>query len=130
GFKPRSTAMPIAVLALAMCSIQFGAVLAKHLFPLVGASGAAALRLGLASAMLCIVWRPWRVRPSASEARSIAIYGLAMGSMNLFFYTALNRIPLGIAVALEFTGPLAVASATSRRAGDFAWSALAAIGLL
>jgi inner membrane transporter RhtA len=122
--------MPIAVLALAMCSIQFGAVLAKHLFPLVGTSGATALRLGLASAMLWIVWRPWRVRPTASAARSIAIYGLAMGSMNLFFYTSLNRIPLGIAVALEFTGPLAVASATSRRAGDFAWIALAAIGLI
>jgi inner membrane transporter RhtA len=122
--------MPIAVLSLAMCSIQFGAVLAKHLFPLVGASGATALRLGLASAMLTIVWRPWRARPSASAARSIAIYGLAMGSMNLFFYASLNRIPLGIAVALEFTGPLAVASATSRRAGDFAWIALAAIGLL
>jgi inner membrane transporter RhtA len=80
--------------------------------------------------MLWIVWRPWRVRPTASAARSIAIYGLAMGSMNLFFYTSLNRIPLGIAVALEFTGPLAVASATSRRAGDFAWIALAAIGLI
>lgn len=130
GFKPRSIAVPIAVLVIAMGSFQFGAVLAKQLFPLVGASGATALRLALASAMMTIVWRPWRVRTSASEARTIAIYGLAMGAMNLCFYLSIDRIPLGIAVAVEFTGPLAVAVATSRRGIDFAWIALAAAGLI
>jgi inner membrane transporter RhtA len=129
-FKPPSIAVPIGVLAVAMVSIQLGAVLAKQLLPVVGAAGATALRLGLASLMLLAVWRPWRLRPTGREARSIVIYGLAMGTMNLFFYSSLNRIPLGIAVAVEFTGPLAVALAASRRPSDFAWIALAAVGLI
>jgi inner membrane transporter RhtA len=129
-FKPHSVVLPVAVLIVAMFCFQIGAVLAKQLFPIVGALGTTALRLGLASLMLLAVWRPWRVRPNAREARTIVMYGLAMGWMNLFFYLSLNRIPLGIAVALEFTGPLAVAIATSRRAIDFAWIALAAAGLI
>jgi len=129
-FKSHSLALSIGVLGVAMFSIQIGAALAKRLFPVVGASGATALRLGFASLMLLAVWRPWRLRPSASEARSIIIYGLAMGWMNFFFYSSLSRIPLGIAVALEFTGPLAVALATSRRPVDFLWIAVAALGLI
>jgi inner membrane transporter RhtA len=129
-FKPHSVVLPVAVLIVAMFCFQIGAALAKQLFPIVGALGTTALRLGLASLMLLMVWRPWRVRPNAREARTIVMYGLAMGWMNLFFYLSLNRIPLGIAVALEFTGPLAVAIATSRRAIDFAWIALAAAGLI
>lgn len=129
-FKPYSIALPVGVLMVAMISIQAGAALAKGLFPLVGASGATALRLILASLMLLAAWRPWRMRPTAQEARSIVIYGLAMGWMNLFFYLSLSRIPLGIAVALEFAGPLAVAMAGSHRAADFLWIALAALGLI
>jgi inner membrane transporter RhtA len=129
-FKSQSIALPTGVLIVAMCSIQLGAVLAKQLFPVVGAAGATALRLGLAGLMLLAVWRPWRVRPRGREVRSIAIYGVAMGTMNLLFYSSLNRIPLGIAVAVEFTGPLAVALGTSRRPSDFAWIALAALGLV
>jgi inner membrane transporter RhtA len=129
-FKPDSAVLPVALLIVAMFSFQLGAAVAKQMFPIVGAAGATALRLGLASPMLLAVWRPWRIRPSAREARSIIIYGVAMGWMNLFFYLSLNRIPLGISVALEFTGPLAVAIATSRRAVDFAWVVLAALGLL
>ena len=128
-FKSQSIMVPIGVLLIAMISIQSGAAFAKGLFPRVGAPGVTALRIALASVMLTAVWRPWRLRPSAREARSIVIYGLAMGWMNFFFYLALSRIPLGIAVALEFTGPLAVAMATSRRAVDFIWIVLAALGL-
>jgi inner membrane transporter RhtA len=113
-----------------MFSFQIGAALAKQLFPAVGAAGATALRLFFASLMLLAAWRPWSVRLSLREARTIAAYGLAMGFMNLFFYLSLDKIPLGIAVALEFTGPLAVSVATSRRAVDFVWIALAVLGLI
>jgi len=129
-FKSYSVVLPIVLLVVAMASFQLGAVVAKQLFPVVGVAGATALRLGLSSVILLAVWRPWRVRLNLSEARSIGIYGLAMGFMNLFFYSSLDRIPLGIAVALEFTGPLAVAMAASRRPIDFVWIALAAFGLI
>jgi inner membrane transporter RhtA len=129
-FKSYSIALPIGVLIVAMFSFQMGAVIAKHLFPAVGATGTTALRLGLSSLMLLAFWRPWRLRLSPREARIIVIYGLSMGLMNLLFYLSLERIPLGIAVALEFTGPLAVAMATSRRPVDFLWILLAVSGLL
>jgi inner membrane transporter RhtA len=130
SFKSRSIALPIGVLIVAMFCFQIGAALAKQLFPVVGAAGAAALRLGLASLMLVLFWRPWRMRPTVREARTIAVYGLAMGLMNLFFYLSLNLIPLGLTVALEFMGPLAVAIAASRRPVDFLWIALAVLGLM
>jgi inner membrane transporter RhtA len=129
SFNSSSIALPVGALIIAMASIQLGAALVKGLFPVIGASGATALRLALASCMLLAVWRPWRTRPTAREMRSIAIYGLAMGWMNLFFYLSLERIPLGIAVSLEFAGPLAVAMAASHRPVDFLWITLAAAGL-
>ncbi len=128
--KTDTIAVPIAVLIVAMVCFQVGAAMAKGLFPVVGAAGAAALRLGWAAIMLLIVWRPWRMRPSASEVRVIVIYGLAMGWMNFFFYLSLRSIPLGVAVALEFTGPLGLAMVASRRAVDFLWILMAALGLL
>ena len=134
-FKSPSTALrailiPLAVLLVAMASVQTGAALVKGLFPRVGVAGATTLRLVLASLMLLAVWRPWRRLPKMRETRSLLIYGVSMGVMNLCFYSALARIPLGIAVALEFTGPLAVAMAASHRAVDFAWVGLAALGLV
>ena len=129
-FKSHPVAWPVAVLAVAMVSVQLGAALVKQLFPVLGVSGATTLRLVLASLMLLAVFRPWRMRPTPAAARSILVYGLAMGVMNFCFYSSLNRIPLGIAVALEFTGPLAVAIAASHRAVDYLWVALAALGLL
>jgi inner membrane transporter RhtA len=127
--KKYPIAVPIAALMAAMASFQLGAALAKGLFPIVGAVGVAALRLAIASAMLFAVWRPWRMRFSLAEARIIIVYGLAMGWMNFFFYLSLRDIPLGIAVALEFSGPLAVALLASRRAIDFLWVLMAALGL-
>lgn len=129
-FKSYSMALPIGVLAVAMISVQTGAALVKGLFPLAGVAGATTLRLVLASVILAAIWRPWRMRFTAQEARSLLIYGASMGCMNLCFYSALARIPLGIAVAVEFTGPLAVAIAASHRAVDYLWVALAALGLL
>jgi inner membrane transporter RhtA len=128
--KTDPVAVPIAVLIVAMVCFQVGAAMAKGLFPAVGAAGAATLRLALASIMLLAVWRPWRMRLSAREIRVIVFYGLAMGWMNFFFYLSLRSIPLGIAVALEFTGPLGLAMVASRRAIDFLWILMAALGLL
>jgi inner membrane transporter RhtA len=128
--SPDAILLPIAVLILAMVGFQTGAALAKSLIPVVGASGAVALRLFYATLMLWLVWPPWRMRPGVAAARTIVIYGVALGCMNLLFYCALQRIPLGIAVALEFTGPLAVAIAGAIRPLDFLWIALAVLGVL
>jgi inner membrane transporter RhtA len=125
-----NVAFPVAVLIAAMLCFQLGATMAKGLFPAVGASGTAALRLALSAIMLLAVWRPWRLRLTAREMRVILIYGLALGWMNFFFYLSLRFIPLGIAVALEFAGPLALAMAASRRAVDFVWILMAGLGLL
>lgn len=130
SLKTDTVAVPIAVLIIAMVCFQVGAAMAKGLFPAVGAAGAATLRLTLASIMLLVAWRPWRMRLSAREIRVIVFYGLAMGWMNFFFYLSLRTIPLGIAVALEFTGPLGLAMVTSRSAIDFLWILMAVLGLL
>jgi inner membrane transporter RhtA len=125
-----SIAVSIAALMAAMVCFQLGAVLAKGLFPVVGAAGAAAMRLGIASVILFVAWRPSRLRVNLREARTIVVYGVAMGWMNLFFYLSLRSIPLGIAMALEFTGPLGVALAASRRPSDFLWVLMAILGVL
>jgi inner membrane transporter RhtA len=128
--ETKTIAAPIAVLIAAMFCFQLGAVIAKGMFPIVGAAGTTALRMGLASLILLAVWRPWRMRFRPRELRVIVYYGLALGCMNFFFYLSLSTIPLGIAVALEFAGPLALAMAASRRAIDFLWIVMAALGLL
>jgi inner membrane transporter RhtA len=128
--ETKTIAAPIAVLIAAMFCFQLGAVIAKGLFPILGAAGTTALRMGLASLILLAVWRPWRMRFRPRELRVIVYYGLALGFMNFFFYLSLSTIPLGIAVALEFAGPLALAMAASRRAIDFLWILMAALGLL
>lgn len=122
----------VAILAVlvAMVSIQSGASLAKQMFSAVGPEGATALRLLFAAAILLAVWRPRDRPPSGPAWRSIALYGLSLGGMNALFYLALARVPLGVAVALEFTGPLAVALAASRRGGDYLWALMAVMGLL
>jgi inner membrane transporter RhtA len=128
--KPSSIAVPIAALSVAMVCFQLGATLAKGLFPVVGAGGTAALRLAIASLILLAVWRPWHIRFTGAQLRTLIVYGVAMGWMNFFFYQALSYIPLGITMALEFTGPLGVALFASRRPIDFVWVVLAALGLI
>lgn len=124
------TLFPIGLLLIAMASIQTGASMAKTLFPLVGAQGTTSLRLVFASIILLVILRPWRARLTAKSLRTVVIYGIALGGMNFLFYMSLRSVPLGIAVALEFTGPLAVALFSSRKPLDFVWVALAAAGLL
>jgi inner membrane transporter RhtA len=123
--------MLVAVVAvlLAMVSIQAGAALAKQLFPVVGAAGATGLRLALASLILCAIFRPWRATLTPDQQRAVLRYGVVLGFMNLVFYLAVARLPLGIVVAIEFSGPLAVAVFASRRTVDYLWAALAAGGI-
>jgi len=121
--------LPIIILLIAMASIQSGASLAKTLFPLVGAPGVTALRLALGTLILIAVFKPWRLRFSQEQRIPLLCYGLSLGAMNYLFYLSIQTIPLGIAVALEFTGPLAVALFSSRRAVDFIWVVLAVLGL-
>ena len=121
--------LPILVILIAMVSIQSGASLAKSLFPLVGAPGVTALRLALGTLILVIIFKPWRLHFTAEQRLPLLLYGLALGAMNYLFYLSIQRIPLGIAVALEFTGPLAVALFGSRRPLDFVWVILAVLGL-
>lgn len=112
-----------------MLSVQGGAALAKTLFPLVGPAGAVALRVGL-SALVLMLLQP-RLREVPPEAwRIIVPYGAVLGCMNLVFYTSLSYLPLGLAVTLDFAGPLALALVLSRRAMDAMWVALAALGIV
>ena len=120
----------IAAVLVAMISIQTGASLAKHLFPVVGPQGSAALRLFFAATILLVVWRPWLRPPARNQWGAVWLYGLSLGGMNLLFYMSLAHIPLGIAVAFEFCGPLSVALLASRRAMDFLWVACAVGGLV
>ncbi len=119
---------PLGLVILSIASIQFGAAVAKGLFPILSAQGIASLRLLFAALILLIAFRPWRDRLSLEGYKSCALYGLCLGTMNLLFYLALARIPLGVAVALEFVGPLGVALLYSRRAIDFLWGILACLG--
>jgi inner membrane transporter RhtA len=127
--SPAPAVLPVALILIAMASIQAGASLAKTLFQSVGAPGAVALRTLLATLMLVLALRAWRSRITARNWRALCAYGASLGVMNLLYYLALSRIPLGITVSLEFTGPLAVALLASRRAADFLWILLAAAGL-
>ncbi|WP_434938064.1 EamA family transporter [Shewanella sp. HL-SH8] len=120
----------IGCVLLAMVTIQSGASLAKQLFPVVGPEGTTALRLGFAAAVLWLVFRPWRALPKGRDWQSIIIYGLCLGGMNILFYLSIDRIPLGIAVALEFTGPLALALLGSKRKTDLLWVGCAIAGIL
>lgn len=125
-----STLLPVGLLLIAMASIQSGASLAKSMFPIVGAQGTTTLRLIFASFIMLLILRPWRAKLNAKSLKTVIVYGMALGGMNFLFYMSLRSVPLGIAVALEFTGPLAVAIYASRRAIDFVWIALAITGLL
>ncbi|HEX8778757.1 MAG TPA: EamA family transporter [Rhodanobacter sp.] len=118
------------MLLVSMGSYQFGAALAEQLFPAIGAQGATACRLGLGALILLLVRRPWRTWRRGRDLRALWGYGLSIGVMNLVFYMSLRTIPLGIAVALEFTGPLALALFGSRRLQDFIWIARVIAGLL
>ncbi|WP_041795027.1 EamA family transporter [Pararhodospirillum photometricum] len=125
-----ATLAPLGAAVLAMVSITLGASFAKGLFPAIGAAGTTTLRLALAAVILSLVLGLWRVRLTRRTVVAALPYGLVMGAMNLLFYLSIQRLPLGIALAIEFTGPLALALFYSRQRTDFVWIALAVAGLL
>jgi inner membrane transporter RhtA len=124
-----STIPPVPAVILAIVSVQGGAAIAKGLFPVLGAAGTASMRIGLSALLLLVVVRPRLSQLRADQWRAVVPYGLALGAMNFLFYCALARIPLGLAVTLEFIGPLALALSGSRRWFDVVWALLAGVGI-
>ena len=119
---------PPALVLAGIVSVQVGAAIAKQLFGLTGAVGAVTLRLFFAALVLLVVWRP-SLRITRKELPVILGYGVVLAVMNLTFYQALTRIPLGMAVTIEFLGPLAVSIIGARRWLHGLWALLAAIGV-
>jgi inner membrane transporter RhtA len=127
---PRGALEATGLVVMGVGSVQFGAALAKTLFDEAGPGGTVLLRVLLAAVLLAALWRPRLRGHSASDLWLAAAFGLTLAGMNFTFYEALDRIPLGIAVAFEFVGPLGVAIAGSRKALDLLWVGLAAGGIL
>ncbi|GIK77261.1 MAG: membrane protein [Actinomycetes bacterium] len=128
---PRADRRAAVGLVLAgIASVQLGSALATTLFEEAGPGGTVLLRTAFAALVLAAIWRPALRGMGQTTWRVIALYGACLVGMNLCFYEALERIPLGIAVTLEFVGPLTVAIAGSRSRGDLLWAALAALGIL
>lgn len=120
---------PIYAVLLAIVSVQCGAAIAKTLFPAIGAAGTASMRIGISAILLLIAYRPNLRAITPKQWRIVAPYGLSLGAMNLVFYLAIERIPIGLAVTLEFIGPLLLAIIGSRRLIDYCWVLLAAAGI-
>jgi inner membrane transporter RhtA len=114
----------------AIASVQIGATVARHLFAFLGPAGTVFVRVIFGAGILLAIARPRRPRLDARQWRSIVLFGLIVAGMNLCFYEAIARIPLGVAVTIEFIGPLGVAIVGSRTPIDFAWAAMAAVGVV
>jgi inner membrane transporter RhtA len=121
---------PFALVLGGVTSVQIGAALARTLFDDLGPSGTSLLRIGFAALALGLLWRPDPRRYQWAQLRFAVAFGLTLGVMNLTFYLGLDRIDLGVAVTIEFVGPLAVAVFGSRRRLDLVWAALAAVGIV
>ena len=124
---------PHLMILLAVVTIQLGAAVSIHLFPVIGVEGTVAVRITFSAIILGLfVRRSPQVLISAffRHWQLLLIFGLCLAMMNFFFYKAIERIPLGVAVAVEFAGPLSVSAFTSKKRSHLAWVALAAAGIL
>lgn len=121
--------LPILAVTAAMAAFQVGAAFAKGLFPAIGPEGAATLRIGLGALMLLVLVRPWRNWPKRTPWVSLVLLGCAMTGAVAMFYQAINHLPLGVAMALQFLGPLSIAVFGSRRLIDLLWAGLGAAGV-
>ena len=120
---------PIPAVLFAIISVQSGAAIAKTLFPVLGAAATASLRIGISAILLLVVYRPNLFKITPKQWKIVIPYGLSLGAMNLIFYLAIERIPIGLAVTMEFIGPLVVAVLGSKRLLDYLWVVLAAAGI-
>jgi len=123
------TGWPYALMIAAMLSFASGTAAAKTLFPAIGAEGTVTLRVVLSALLMAVIFRPWRARRSPKDLALTVVFGLVLGAMNLFFYLSLRTLPVGVALGIEFLGPLSVALLGSRRLSHFAWVGLAVVGL-
>jgi inner membrane transporter RhtA len=130
GERQSGRAFPVALVLGGIVTVQFGAAVATTLFDEVGPAGAVLLRTLLAAVILVAIWRPSLRGHSPAALRATFLFGISLAGMNLCFYEALDRLPLGIAVTLEFVGPLGVAVLSTRRRIDFLWVLLAAAGIV
>jgi inner membrane transporter RhtA len=121
---------PVPAVLLAIISVQCGAAIAKSLFPAIGAAGTASIRIGVSALILLLAYRPNLKSITREQWKIVVPYGLSLGAMNLIFYLAIERIPIGLAVTLEFIGPLLVAIIGSKRLIDYCWILLAAAGIV
>jgi inner membrane transporter RhtA len=124
------TAGGVPLVLVGIASVQFGAALAGTIFDDIGPAGTVLLRAFFAAVILMAIWRPRVRNHPPRDLRLVGLFGLVLGTMNLCFYESFARIPLGIAVTIEFAGPLGLAVALSRRRLDLACAALAAIGIV
>ena len=125
-----AAAPPPGLLLVSIVSIQLGAAVAVHLFETLGPISTVFLRVGFSAVLLLVAARR-QIRPGTRRhAGMLLLFGCVIGATNMCFYGAIARIPLGIAVAIEFIGPLGVAAATSRRPKEFVWIGLAVVGLV
>jgi len=130
SLKPPRDSVTAPLYALgAIASVQVGATVARHLFDVLGATGTVFLRVGFGACIFLAIARPPWPGFESRQWRAIVLFGLVIAGMNLCFYQAIARIPLGIAVTIEFIGPLGVAIAGSRKALDFVWAIMAAAGV-
>lgn len=129
--QPASTRPLVGVaLVVGSClSLPFGAAVAAQLFPVLGPWGVTSLRVAIAAILLIAIVRPRPRRWTRSQWLAVALFGVSLAAMNGFFYAAIDRIPLGPAVAIEFLGPLVLAAVLTRRLADAAWVALALAGM-
>ena len=125
---PHQTTLGMLALLSSSLSVNAGAAFAKHLFPVVGATGMTTLRIGFAALLLLLIAKPWK-RKSTHDFKTVVLYGVILGIMNLLIYQAFARIPIGIAIAIEILGPLAVVLGNARRLIDFIWFGLSLAGL-
>ena len=114
---------------VSLVTLCAGTSLAKGLFPFVGAEGTTTYRLVFSTLLLMAFWRPWRRAWTWADVPILVLFGATLGLMNLLFYSAIKTVPFGLAIAVEFTGPLAVALWSSKKPLDFVWIVLAVAGM-